>query len=194
MVSGGCVVFVFVTKPATWFRRRPLQMIGQRSNNVRNLRKLSRRPILYENLVSIPLEALARLRFYALLIFLQCVHYMSELFQEEEKVREATEEGERVSARFGADLRSRWNVERWDLDGFANSMDKGKTWREYLAKRHSLLAVILVVLPIFLQLSGRFASKTGLLKLVLDGRPNLFTGQGRSAFVQQRRVLLHYSQ
>lgn len=116
MVSSGCVVFVFVTKPATWFRRRPLQMIGQRSNNVRNLRKLSRRPILYENLVSIPLEALARLRFYALLIFLQCVHYMSELFQEEEKVREATEEGERVSARFGADLRSRWNVERWDLD------------------------------------------------------------------------------
>ena len=54
--------------------------------------------------------------------------------------------------------------------------------------------MILVILPVFLQLGGRFPCEARSLELVLDGGPNLLTGQGRGAIVQQRRVLLHYSQ
>ena len=54
--------------------------------------------------------------------------------------------------------------------------------------------MVLVILPVFLQLGGRFPREARSLELVLDGGPNLLTCQSRGAFIQQRRVLLHYSQ
>lgn len=78
--------------------------------------------------------------------------------------------------------------------GWKGGGREGEGVRKYLSERCRLLAMILVVLPIFLQLGGRLSGESRLLELVLDRRPNLFTRQRWRALVEQRGVLLHNGQ
>lgn len=67
------IVLVRFTETAPWFNRGFRWAIVQRSNHTGNVRKFGRGTVLYENLVSIPLERLGHLRLYVLFIFLQFI-------------------------------------------------------------------------------------------------------------------------
>lgn len=67
------IVLVRFTETAPWFDRGFRRAFVQRSNHTGNVRKFGRGTVLYENLVSIPLERLGHLRLYVLFILLQFI-------------------------------------------------------------------------------------------------------------------------